>query len=55
MTYHANKGTNLIPQLTTRCDYFSNRLGMFDVPGSKAWLGMIRPRQEALNIPNALR
>ncbi|XP_011867754.1 PREDICTED: A disintegrin and metalloproteinase with thrombospondin motifs 6-like [Vollenhovia emeryi] len=28
-----------------------NRLGMFDVPGSKAWLGMIRPRQEALNIP----
>ncbi|XP_077275525.1 A disintegrin and metalloproteinase with thrombospondin motifs 7 [Temnothorax americanus] len=27
-----------------------NRLGMFDVPGSKAWLGMIRPRQEALNI-----
>ncbi|XP_018396966.1 PREDICTED: A disintegrin and metalloproteinase with thrombospondin motifs 6-like [Cyphomyrmex costatus] len=28
-----------------------NRLGMFNVPGSKAWLGMIRPRQEALNIP----
>ncbi|XP_046737728.1 A disintegrin and metalloproteinase with thrombospondin motifs 12-like [Diprion similis] len=28
-----------------------NRLGMFDVPGSKAWLGMIRARQEALNIP----
>lgn len=24
---------------------------MFNVPGSKAWLGMIRPRQEALNIP----
>ncbi|XP_046475361.1 A disintegrin and metalloproteinase with thrombospondin motifs 6 [Neodiprion pinetum] len=28
-----------------------NRLGMFDFPGSKAWLGMIRARQEALNIP----
>ncbi|KAL6256987.1 hypothetical protein P5V15_011923 [Pogonomyrmex californicus] len=28
-----------------------NRLGMFNVPGSKAWLGMIRPKQEALNIP----
>ncbi|XP_048507993.1 A disintegrin and metalloproteinase with thrombospondin motifs 6-like [Athalia rosae] len=28
-----------------------NRLGMFDVPGSKAWLGMIRAKQEALNIP----
>ena len=24
---------------------------MFDVPGSKAWLGMIRAKQEALNIP----
>ncbi|XP_014473805.1 PREDICTED: A disintegrin and metalloproteinase with thrombospondin motifs 7-like [Dinoponera quadriceps] len=31
-----------------------NRLGMFDVPGSKAWLGTIRPRQEALNIPGPI-
>ncbi|XP_019697452.2 A disintegrin and metalloproteinase with thrombospondin motifs 6 [Harpegnathos saltator] len=28
-----------------------NRLGMFDVPGSKAWLGTIRPRQGALSVP----
>ncbi|XP_015440353.1 PREDICTED: A disintegrin and metalloproteinase with thrombospondin motifs 7-like [Dufourea novaeangliae] len=28
-----------------------DRLGMFDVAGSKAWLGTIRPSQEALNIP----
>ncbi|XP_024946989.1 A disintegrin and metalloproteinase with thrombospondin motifs 6 isoform X2 [Cephus cinctus] len=31
-----------------------NRLGMFDVPGSKAWLGMIRGKQEALNIPGPI-
>nr|XP_034196361.1 A disintegrin and metalloproteinase with thrombospondin motifs 7-like isoform X1 [Osmia lignaria] len=28
-----------------------DRLGMFEVAGSKAWLGTIRPNQEALNIP----
>ncbi|XP_043259690.1 A disintegrin and metalloproteinase with thrombospondin motifs 12-like [Colletes gigas] len=28
-----------------------DRLGMFEVAGTKAWLGTIRPNQEALNIP----
>ncbi|KAF7381476.1 hypothetical protein HZH66_013870 [Vespula vulgaris] len=28
-----------------------NHLGMYEVAGSKAWLGMIRPRQGALNVP----
>lgn len=51
MTRRANSNTGFTPRLILRRDYFSNRLGMFDVPGSKAWLGMIRPRQEALNIP----
>lgn len=27
---------------------------MFDVPGSKAWIGNIRTRQEAINIPGPI-
>lgn len=27
---------------------------MFDVPGSKAWLGLIRTKQEALEIPGPI-
>lgn len=27
---------------------------MFDVPGSRAWMGMIRNKQEALDIPGPI-
>lgn len=27
---------------------------MFNVPGSKAWMGMIRNKQEALDIPGPI-
>lgn len=33
------------------CDHFRDRLGMFDVAGTRAWLGTIRASQEVLSIP----
>lgn len=39
-------------KLTTYC--FSEELGMFDLPGSRAWLGMIHPDQETLHIPGPI-
>lgn len=32
-------------------DYFRDRLGMFEVAGTRAWLGRIRANQQALSMP----
>lgn len=39
---------NLVNLVTANC---RSAVGMYNVPGSKAWLGMIRTNQEALEIP----